>query len=157
MRMISSPRAAFNSERAIWTIPEGSQAAEPAASFVPGAGTPKRTRAGTPRETSFLASTRREPTVCWDWPGRDPMGCGSEIPSRTKKGAIRSRTGGFRGFSVVRPIRCRVTLRGGPGIRRRSVMGSPDFLSAGRPETFSGFLTNFWIFLPGTDCTSASG
>ena len=85
----------------------------------PGAGTPKRTRAGTPRATSFLASTRSEPTVCWDWPGREPMGTGAEIPSRTKKGAIRSSTPRVvsatirRRAGVLRSRRSRVVGNGG--------------------------------------------
>ena len=54
------------------------------------AGTPKRTTAGTPERASRSASLTSDSVVCCTTPGREAMGCGSSMPSRTNRGAIRS-------------------------------------------------------------------
>ena len=99
-----SSRRFFN---ATWTTPSGFQASDPVGSFR--AGNPKRTIPGTPRPASSFTSARSESWVCCIIPGRDEMGCGSSMSSRTNKGAIKSST----------PTRVSATSRRSDGVCRR--------------------------------------
>ncbi len=71
-------------------MPSGFHASEPSWSFRDG--TPNRITAGTPSAASSVTSLRRLSRVCCTTPGKDSMGCGSSMPSRTNSGATRSST-----------------------------------------------------------------